>query len=438
MSTTPSVVGHVDPTSDRLLTEAVATLDAGGSVVVRPRAGYDGLDHALARIRSISAVPVLVTDLESGSSWLDPAGPGTSGEPGGPAAAATTDGPVVAFHTSGSTGRPKCVVYRRETILRHADTIAATLGLAAAGDTGVTTGTTYVALPPPRFAYGLSIVHSHHRCGVPVTFAPATWRLPEVSELAAATTGPLAFYLLPQHTPLLLSADLDPDRVERILVAGGRLSQVSARTLGERFPRLWLTNMYGQAEMGPRLACWHGRPADFVEGTIGSPLPGVELRLESSGIDAAEASPFGPQRGEILARSEFAMWRCLRAPYQAWEDGPGAGFVLTGDLGRVTDSGGIVHEGRGDQWLNVAGTKVDLGHLTRVVQERFHPLVVRVSSRAARRAGDYIPVVQLVPGPQGAPERVAIRRALHAEFGSLAGLVDVRVVEELALAESGK
>src|SRR5690242_7340921 len=57
------------------------------------------------------------------------------------------------FESSGTTGAPKLVRYRKQVIRDCAAAIARTLGLAADRD--------YLALINPRFAYGLSVVHSH-------------------------------------------------------------------------------------------------------------------------------------------------------------------------------------------------------------------------------------------------------------------------------------
>lgn len=395
----------------RLYLEALV---AGESVVVRPTQPHAGLGAVVEWARRLSHRPVLVTDMDSEAIRVDPS-----------RLLDALDEPLLAFHTSGSTGSPKCVVYRRSTVVAHARAIAQSLGLVA-------DGTVYIALPPPRFAYGLSIVHSHHEAGVPVMFADAAWGLPAVTDAATTTDGPLCLYLLPQHTPLLLSADVDPARVARIVVAGGRLSGGSAAALAQRFPQAMLTNMYGQAELGPRLSLWHGRPGDFVEGTIGRPLPGVDLQVRPRG-DAGD-----PALGQIHAATPYAMWRHIPPPYDRVLPGPAADeHVPTGDLGLELPGGQLRHAGRADHVLNVAGTKLDVRALTRVVEEATQPVVVRVGSRPARVGGDVVPVVEIVPGTT--PARPAeIRRALHTEFGSLAGLCDIRIVDRLTLGESGK
>ncbi|MDO5629622.1 MAG: AMP-binding protein [Mobilicoccus sp.] len=381
----------------------------GGSALIRPTTAYDGLNATVGLVSALSNRPLTVTDLGDHVDVLPPHDASAAPEP------------VLAFHTSGSTGSPKCVVYRRTTVTRHARAIADALHLGA-------DDLRHVALPPPNFAYGLSIVHSHHEAGVPVEFAPATWGLPEVTH----GDDPLALYLLPQHTPLLLQSALPADRLRRIIVAGGRLSAAAARALAARFPRAELVNMYGQAELGPRLSLWRGPLSEFTEGTIGHPLPQVTLDLRD------ETGRPTTGRGRLYAATPYAMSWVIPPPYTQVLPGPPPQTpVDTGDAAMSSPGGDLVHLGRADHVINVAGTKVDAQCLRAAVEDAFRPLVVRVSARAARAGGDDVPVVDVVPSAHPV-SKGAVKRVLAAEIGALAGLCDVRIVEELHLTESGK
>lgn len=390
-----------------------SAVDSGHSTLIRPSAAYDGLDAVIRHVAGLSGAPLVVTDL---AGLPSPARPLPCAQES-PSLQHRAEEPLVAFHTSGSTGRPKCVIYRRSVVDAHARTIAQRLRLTEEA-------ATWVALPPPGFAYGLSILHSHTAVGVPVTFVKPEWGLPDLPGKPGlrGDDDPLAVYVLPQHVPLLLSAGIPEGRLRHVLVAGGRLSGASARMLAERFPGLRLTNMYGQAELGPRLATWSGPAADFVEGTIGTPLPGVELQV---------------QDGELHARTPYAMEHYVPAPYDEMLPGPGADSVATRDRGTALPDGTLRHEGRADHVLNVAGTKVDGGHLAALVEREFAPLVVRVTSRPARVGGDMIPIVEIVPGDTPVT-RGAVRRVLHTEIGAIAGLCTIEIVDELHLTESGK
>ncbi len=409
-------VQHTDPAVGPALTRYIDAFHAGASILVRPKAAFDGLDAVVAAVRGLAPGSLLVTDLEEITDDHAAVVP-TEADPPASATEPAWSEPLLAYHTSGSTGSPKCVIYRRSQVLSHARAVSEVLEL---GEEHI-----YAALPPMRFAYGLSIVNSHLLSRVPVTFTTTDWGLPGLAQLAAGDDRPLAIYALPQHTPLLLACDLPSDRLARLFIAGGRLSGASAAALARRFPGMRLTNMYGQAEMGPRLATWDGRPADFTEGLIGRPIPGV-------GLDVGED-------GQLLARSDHAMSACLRPPYEAVADFAGSRqAVRTGDLGGRTADGLLRHEGRADHIVNVAGTKVDIRRVLSIVQDVARPLLVNVGSRPTRTGGDAVPVIEMVPDGPAPRSTTPIRRALHGEFGSLAALFDLKYVDRLTLKESGK
>ncbi len=400
-----NVAGRENVTAPRSLVRYADWFSQGASTLIRPRLPYDDFSCVTSAVAAMTPEALLVTDLEDQSESCSGLGATSEGQP--------SNGAILAFHTSGSTGAPKCVIYGRAEAGSHAAVVAEVLELDGA--------TTYLALPPPRFAYGLSILHSHLLADVPVTFVASGT---ELSAAAPLDGRSLAIYALPQHAPLLLSSSLRPDSVERLFIAGGRLSQASAAALARRFPRMRLTNMYGQAEMGPRLATWEGDPLDFVEGMIGTPIPGVDL----------DVSP----DGELLARSDHAMTWSIKPPYTNVEPFTGRHeLVRTGDRATRLPDGTFRHDGRADHFLNVAGTKVDVRQITAIVTRVAEPLLVQVHSRPAR-TGDTVPVVEIVADGQPTVETVTIRRALHAEFGSLAALFDLRYVDTPTVKESGK
>ncbi|MFN8185183.1 MAG: AMP-binding protein [Candidatus Nanopelagicales bacterium] len=407
------VIRHQDPGAQQRIHEYLAAASGGLSALVRPIEPLDGLEAITAHFRALSDRSVIVTDLATESAHLAPSEDGD----------ASARGTIVGFHTSGSTGRPKCVIYDRATVEAHARTIASTLRLDDRW--------TFVALPPVRYAYGLSILHSHAGAGVPLTYLQSDWGLPGLAAIEESGSTPLAIYMLPQHTPLVLSAELPPDRVGRLIVAGGRLSAASAESLAAAFPDATLDNMYGQAEMGPRLSMWTGPLVRFREGNIGHPIPGVELRV-------ADDTPTG-QPGHILARSRYAMKYYLQHPYDRIAPGPGQDtFVDTGDLGEYQEDGDLLHYGRSDRWLNIAGTRVDLQAIERIVDDCYHPLLVKATGEPARVTGDNVAVVEIVQGSRPITDLGEVRRTLHEELGGLASMVRIRVVDHLSTGESGK
>lgn len=396
----------------------LSAVRGGESVLVRPRAGYPGLEKTVGLVAGLAPGVLTVTDV---ADLLETVEPGEV--PPGPGAAPShrtgdDEAGVVGYHSSGSTGLPKCVVYRGATVRAHARLIASSLGLDASHR--------YASLTPPNFAYGLSILNSHELSGVPISFTD------DAAELAAAYAGtdePLTLYLLPQQASLLASIE-DALPLERVITAGGRVSGPTVESLLRRYPELRLTAMYGQAELGPRLALWDGPLAEFVPGTLGQPIGDVEFRL-----DDAEASG----RTQLLVNTPHAMSWTIPAPYDAVLPGPAPDAVVaTGDYAALDEQGRYVHTGRREDLANVAGTKVLLGDLSRSLEAALPLAGLRVTKRKARVSGDDVPVVELVPAPGASFTAADVRRALRDEWGPLVALLDVKLVDRITISEAGK
>ncbi|HET7725977.1 MAG TPA: AMP-binding protein [Candidatus Limnocylindrales bacterium] len=135
-----------------------------------------------------------------------------------------------------------------------------------------------------------------------------------------------------------------PRPVRRLLFAsvlaefGGRLHTigVGASALDTDIARRW-TDMgvdvlqgYGATEMGPVVS--FTRPERNVLGTVGEPIPGVEVRIADD--------------GEILARGPgrfMGYWKNAEATAAAID---ADGWYHTGDLGTITADGMLVFRGR--------------------------------------------------------------------------------------------
>ena len=89
-----------------------------------------------------------------------------------------------------------------------------------------------------------------------------------------------------------------------------------------------VSQIYGLSEAGGTLTSASGRDSVARPGTVGRPLPVVELRIADPGPDGV---------GEVLARTPAQMSGYWRQP----EDDPfdDDGWLRTGDLGRLADDG---------------------------------------------------------------------------------------------------
>lgn len=341
---------------------------------------------------------------------------------------ASPGGDDLVFESSGTTGDPKLVRYRKQVVRNCADAIARSLDLDAGRD--------YVALVNPRFAYGLSIIHSHVTASVPVRFEAAPTSLDAWARVRASLTPDAAVYLAPHHSFLLAQ---DPgwrfDEHVELVFAGGPLRQSMVDLLAMSFPNATVTNMYGQAELGPRIALRRSVIAEFREGDVGAPLPGVRVRVD------APATPDDPSptRGEILVNSPYRMEGYVAMDGTAIAAEPAPEWWRTGDVGSVGPAGDVLITGRAAPDVNFLGTRINLDHLRRAVRGVAGVLDTRVSAVPHDAFGQCPHIRVLIPSlaDRDSVER-AVRIALSDTIGKAAAAALVDIVDPASLPESGK
>jgi long-chain acyl-CoA synthetase len=210
-----------------------------------------------------------------------------------------------------------------------------------------------------------------------------------------------------------------PKAVRRLLFRrvlaefGGRLHTVGvgASALDVDIARRW-TDMgidilqgYGATEMGPVVS--FTRPERNVLGTVGEPIPGVEVRIADD--------------GEILARSpgRFAgYWRNPEATAASIDD---EGWYHTGDLGALTGDGMLTFRSRKKDMLALPdGQKVYAEDVEAVLRDDS-----RVRDAAVvgwpLGAGLRVHAVLLVDDPASVPEIVAAANARLAPHQQIRG-----------------
>ncbi len=87
---------------------------------------------------------------------------------------------------------------------------------------------------------------------------------------------------------------------------------------------------YGLTETSPLLSI--NLPNDFRKGTVGKPLPGVELRLDQSALETG-AEPEPHRSGEVLARGPNVFSGYRNLPEETAQAFTADGWFRTGDLG---------------------------------------------------------------------------------------------------------
>jgi long-chain acyl-CoA synthetase len=238
---------------------------------------------------------------------------------GPPLRAVATEGsdPAALLFTGGTTGRAKGVVLTHDNLWHTGWARQSVLD---------GSGVRSMLVPLPlSHVYGLlnAVCRMHQASPVPLLLQR---RFDAVEWLALVREHSVeAGALVPSMLQLLLAHDLDGLDSLRYLTCGGApLAPAVVHEFQRRVPSVVVCDGYGCTEVTSTATM---NPPDAPRvGTVGLPIPGVEIRID-------EAS------GEVLVRSPGVMAGYWRDPVATAEAVDPDGWMRTGDVGQLDDDG---------------------------------------------------------------------------------------------------
>ena len=251
---------------------------------------------------------------------------------------AAADDPAVILFTSGTSGRPKGAVHSHRNLTSVIEYHRFTDALSGAlGDPADPADRRYLLTMPlfhigglhnlavPRLATGAAVVIHQGAFDV-----DAVLRLVEKERVTHWSVVPTMATRLIEHGR---AADYDLSSLSGFALASAPSSPALQERLREAFPvaRQALADTYGQTESGTAITVASPLDLAAAPGTVGRPIPTVELEIRDPD---GHALPEG-QEGEICARSPFNMlgyWRDEAATAAAIRAGC---WLHTGDIGVV-------------------------------------------------------------------------------------------------------
>jgi long-chain acyl-CoA synthetase len=350
-----------------------------GLIAVPVNPGYTRPE--LRHVLTDSGAAVLVAEEDPGVGGPVVVPPRLPGAPDRELPAVAAEAVGVLLYTSGTEGRPKGAMLTHGALVANHEQLAP-LGVVGPSDV--------VLLTVPMFhAYGLNAglgaVAYHGACGVPVADFDAAGTLAAVARhRVTVLVGVPSMYAAWAREP----------------GAAGALATVTdavcgAAPLDAGVAERWLRSTdtpirvgYGLTETAPVLTATVPGPR-FKSGSIGRPLPGVDLRLRGADgrvvwpapaaptgddIEVDSADSPGTDPGEIVVRGAN-----LFAGY--WPDGRGGpedGWWGTGDIAYADADGDLILVDRVGELIIVNGFNVYPREVERVLEE--HPAVAEAAA----------------------------------------------------------
>lgn len=263
------------------------------------------------------------------------------------------------LYTSGTTGRPKGVLLSHGNLASNAAAIVAYLRLK--GQDSI------VNVLPFYYSYGNSVLHSHIMAGARLILE-ANFVYPHSVVDTLARRRATGFSGVPSTFSLLLARvslqDYDLTSLRYVTQAGGPMPPAVGQRLRAALPGTAVVIMYGQTEATARLTWLPPGDLDRKIGSVGIPIPGVDVQVRLE--DGRRAGP--GEEGEVWAHGPNVMlgyWNDQEATASVLRDG----WLRTGDSGYMDEEGYLFLKGRRSDIIKVGAHRIHPGEVENTVME---------------------------------------------------------------------
>lgn len=285
----------------------------------------------LPLLREIVALDEGVPDLRSFSALLEAGRSSTT-----PLPEVGSDSIASLQYTSGTTGFPKGALLTHAGMMRNAWEISGRLGLKE--------GDRWTSIIPLFHCAGciMCILGCLQRgaayVGVPAFDPEMMFRVIESERCTLLSGVPTSHLAMLQH-PARSHYDISSLRAGTC--GGADCNPEILRQCAEQFPQPGLVQVYGQTEASTLISCPSYDDPERFE-TAGLPLPGYEVRITHP--ETRVVLPVG-QIGQIEARGPMVMRGYFDKPEETAATIDNDGWLQSGDLGMLSESGRIVMAG---------------------------------------------------------------------------------------------
>ncbi|HXW25352.1 MAG TPA: AMP-binding protein [Xanthobacteraceae bacterium] len=274
--------------------------------------------------------------------------------PPGPVAA----DPAIMCYTSGTSSAPKGVPHSWQSLLANPRVCAPVFRIAP--------GDRLLSGPPLSHAFGIWVANLALMCGATLHCVPA-FTPPALAELLESARPTHAF-AAPAHMAALLHGSLldgrDLSSIRQLVASGSHFAPALKREIEAKLPAGTVLELWGMTETFAVLLGNPDDPPELRHGFIGRATAGSEARVATAD---GQALPAG-QEGELQVRgpSVFAGY------FDNDDANAGAftadGWMRSGDLAVMSDSGHIRMTGRLKDIINRGGVKFNPADIEALIE----------------------------------------------------------------------
>lgn len=270
---------------------------------------------------------------------------------------------AVLLYTSGTTGEPKGVMLTHANLLSNQDAYSRVFSF--------TERDGLIGVLPLFHSFGITVnLLASAFCGCSLYLVPR-FQLRPVQELLRRVSSGI-FTAVPSMFNLLAKAPGEErlDRM-RVAVSGGAPLPLSVHEAFVRRFGMSITEGYGLTEASP-VVCTN-RPRENRPGTIGLPLPGVDVQIWDEGD-----CPLPPgEPGELVTRGPHVMAGYYRNPEATAAAIHPEGWLRTGDMATIDEAGYVRIVGRKKELIISSGMNVYPREIEEVLTS--HPKVAEAA-----------------------------------------------------------
>jgi long-chain acyl-CoA synthetase len=371
--------------------------------------GIDTIVSAAPLAGRFAKFPLKIIDLAT----LPLPEPAPAGEPSAPP---SPQGIAALIYTSGTAALPKGVPLTHANLQSDVDAAIAHVGLQGRHR--------FLGLVPLFHVFGLNATML-----APIQLGATIVYLPRFNPVAAVKAIKEQQVSIVAGVPSMYAAiarlkDAAPDDFRSIyaMISGGEPLPASLSDAFEARYGVTLYNAYGMTETS--LAIAMNTPKNHREGSVGKPVPGIELKIVD---DSGHEVPPG-QAGEIWLKGPMVTRGYHNLPSATDSAFTPDGFFKTGDVGRF-DADGFLHlVARKKELIIIAGENVAPAEVEEALMA--HPAVAEaaVVGRSDRARGEIVVAFVIPREGHPPPDAAALR-----EFCRAQGLAQWKIPREVHL-----